>query len=302
MRLSCFVANVGDPLSAVVGPAVAADDSVSAELGGTKAADGGAKLTDAVADSLKLAVAVAVPGARRAGLCAVGASDARSELDGTATRGAGGSALVAGGVTTVDGATVGTVDGATTAAVLVCTGCGRSDAAISPNTGPVPAVAAALLDAGAVPSAAPNIQQLHRWFGGSVTAAASTMRKRRQTCSRAGRAVLPITGGRVAVGLFAAAASMAVAPTAAAEPVWPVAGAASAAATISDLEDQGYNVQINWVSGQISVSLTQCKVLAIHNPDNSPGSETTFTTVYIDVSCPNRDDDYWGGVGVGVGF
>jgi hypothetical protein len=112
---------------------------------------------------------------------------------------------------------------------------------------------------------------------------------------------MPITGGTVAVGLVAAAVSMAAAPAAAAEPVWPVAGAESAAATIADLEDQGYDVQINWVSGQSSVSLTQCKVLAIHNPDNSPGSETTFTTVYVDVSCPNRDDD-WGGIGVGVGF
>jgi hypothetical protein len=108
---------------------VAADDSLSAELGGTKAADGGAELTDAVADSLKVAVAVAVPGARLAGLCAVGASDARSELGGTATRGAGGSALVTGGAA-VGGATVGTVDGATTAAVLVCTGGGGSDACV----------------------------------------------------------------------------------------------------------------------------------------------------------------------------
>jgi hypothetical protein len=108
--------------------------------------------------------------------------------------------------------------------------------------------------------------------------------------------------GTFAVGLVAAAASIAVAPIAAAEPVWPVAGAESAAATIADLEAQGYDVQINWVSGVSNVALTQCKVLAIHNPDNSPGSESTFTTVYVDVSCPNRDDDFWGGVGIGVGF
>jgi hypothetical protein len=113
---------------------------------------------------------------------------------------------------------------------------------------------------------------------------------------------MSFTVGTFAVGLVAAAVSVAVAPTAAAEPVWPFAGAESAAATIADLEAQGYDVQINWVSGQSSVSLTQCKVLAIHNPDNSPGSENTFTTVYVDVSCPNRDDDFWGGVGIGVGF
>jgi hypothetical protein len=109
--------------------------------------------------------------------------------------------------------------------------------------------------------------------------------------------------GTFAVGLVAAAVSIAVAPTAAAEPVWPVAGAESADATIADLEAQGYNVQINWVSGVSNVSLTECKVLAIHNPDHSPpGSEMGFTTVYVDVSCPNRDDDFWGGVGIGIGF
>lgn len=115
-------------------------------------------------------------------------------------------------------------------------------------------------------------------------------------------AVMSITGGKYAAGLVAAAASIVVAPVAAAEPVWPVAGAESAAATIADLEAQGYNVQINWVSGLSSVSLSQCKVLAIHNPDSSPASERTFTTVYVDVSCPNRDDDFWGGFGVGIGF
>jgi hypothetical protein len=49
-------------------------------------------------------------------------------------------------------------------------------------------------------------------------------------------------------GLFAAAASHAVAPVApvaTAEPVWPVAGAESARATIDDLDAQGYDVQIN---------------------------------------------------------
>jgi hypothetical protein len=110
-----------------------------------------------------------------------------------------------------------------------------------------------------------------------------------------------ITVGRLAVGLGVAAAVTA-APIASAEPVWPVAGAESAEATIADLEDQGYHVQVNWVSGVSNVSLSQCKVLAIHNPDNSPGSERTFTTVYVDVSCPNRDDDFSGGIGVGIGF
>ncbi len=104
-------------------------------------------------------------------------------------------------------------------------------------------------------------------------------------------------------GLLSAAVSLAIAPVATAEPVWPVAGAESASATIDDLEAQGYDVQINWVSGVSSVPLSWCKVTAIHNPNHSPPSENTFETVYVDVSCPNQDDDWgWGGIGVGVGF
>jgi hypothetical protein len=103
--------------------------------------------------------------------------------------------------------------------------------------------------------------------------------------------------------LFAAAVSLANAPAATAEPVWPVAGAESASATIDDLEAQGYDVRINWVSGVSSVPLSWCKVTAIHNPNHSPPSENTLETVYVDVSCPNPDDDWgWDGVGVGIGF
>src|SRR6476469_9721420 len=72
--------------------------------------------------------------------------------------------------------------------------------------------------------------------------------------------------GMLAAGLVAAAAPLAYPPVATAEPVWPVAGAESASATIDDLEDQGYDVQINWVSGLPSVPLYRCKVTAIHNP------------------------------------
>jgi hypothetical protein len=112
------------------------------------------------------------------------------------------------------------------------------------------------------------------------------------------------TLGRFTAGIATAAALIVVAPNASAEPVWPVAGAQSAAATIAELQAQGYDVQINWVSGQSSVPLSRCSVKAIHNPDRSPGSENTFTTVYVDVSCPNEHDDDWGrdGIGFGVGF
>jgi hypothetical protein len=104
----------------------------------------------------------------------------------------------------------------------------------------------------------------------------------------------------LAAGLVAVAALIAGRPVAAAEPVWPVAGAESASATIDDLQAQGYDVQINWVSGVSSVPLSRCKVIAIHNPDHSPQS-ATVSRLYVDVSCPNEHDD-WGWVGIGVGF
>jgi hypothetical protein len=109
--------------------------------------------------------------------------------------------------------------------------------------------------------------------------------------------------GNVAFGLAAAevAAMVAVAPIASAEPIWPIPGAESASATIADLEAQGYAVQINWVTGVSNTPLWLCRVTAINNPDRSPGSENTFTVVYVDVSCPS---DGWGrgGIGFGVGF
>jgi hypothetical protein len=84
-----------------------------------------------------------------------------------------------------------------------------------------------------------------------------------------------------------AAASIAIAPIAAAASSWPVAGDESASATINDLSAQGYNVQINGVH---NVPLSRCNVTGIENPDLSAASRATFTTVYVDVSCPNRQD------------
>jgi hypothetical protein len=106
---------------------------------------------------------------------------------------------------------------------------------------------------------------------------------------------------RFTAGLGAVAALIAAAPSVSADPVWPVAGAESAAATIADLEAQGYDVQINWVSGRSSVELSRCSVSAIHNPNRSADGPVTFTTVYVDVSCPN-DDWNSGGIGIGVLF
>jgi hypothetical protein len=84
--------------------------------------------------------------------------------------------------------------------------------------------------------------------------------------------------------------SIAAAPAAAADPIFPVAGSESARAVIDDLKGQGYNVEINWVSGISNVPLSECVVNGIDDPDHDAGPATTFTTVYVDVSCPNHPD------------
>ena len=80
------------------------------------------------------------------------------------------------------------------------------------------------------------------------------------------------------------------APIAAADPVWPVGGGEDAAATIDDLQSQGYDVAINWVSGYPTVPLFECWVDAIHNPDG-PANPTRLSTVYVDIGCPSNDFD-----------
>lgn len=72
----------------------------------------------------------------------------------------------------------------------------------------------------------------------------------------------------------------------------PTAGEQSADAVISDLEDQGYNVEINWVGGVSTTPLSECSVKGIHNPDrSSPPAPKSSITVYVDVACPNEPDD-----------
>ena len=71
--------------------------------------------------------------------------------------------------------------------------------------------------------------------------------------------------------------------------VAPIAAADGADATISDLEAQGYTVQINWINGFDTKPLSICSVTAIHNPDSSP-QPATSTTLYVDVWCPNHND------------
>jgi hypothetical protein len=71
--------------------------------------------------------------------------------------------------------------------------------------------------------------------------------------------------------------------------VAPIAAAAGADATIDNLQAKGYMVQINWVNGGAE-PLSVCTVTAINNPDSSPQPKSS-TTLYVDVMCPNHDDD-----------
>jgi hypothetical protein len=63
---------------------------------------------------------------------------------------------------------------------------------------------------------------------------------------------------------------------------------ASAQSVIDGLTAEGYNVVINWLTGYDTVPLSACTVSNINNPDDSVPPAGTFTTVYVDVSCPNH--------------
>jgi hypothetical protein len=77
------------------------------------------------------------------------------------------------------------------------------------------------------------------------------------------------------VGALAATA-LGLAGVAAAAPT----GGSSASDTVNRLQAQGYNVQLN---GAVAAPLSQCTVTGVHGNSASP---TTFTTVYVDISCP----------------
>ena len=65
----------------------------------------------------------------------------------------------------------------------------------------------------------------------------------------------------------------------------------SAESVVNDLKAQGYNVVINWLTGYNTKSLSVCWVSNINNPGQWDPPPGTFTTVYVDVSCPNHDYD-----------
>lgn len=101
-------------------------------------------------------------------------------------------------------------------------------------------------------------------------------------------------------GTVAAAVLSAIgtAPSAVADPV----SGQSADVVIADLEDQGYDVVVNWVTGYDTKPLSDCWVRNVNDPGHAPPAEGVFSTVYVDVACPNGDDSgVTGGVGIGIG-
>lgn len=95
--------------------------------------------------------------------------------------------------------------------------------------------------------------------------------------SRCVAALLCAIGGAVVMGVPAAAD--------------PVDSGESAEAAIDDLEAEGYSVQINWLTGYDTVPLSYCTVTNVNDPGGSRPGSGRLATVYVDVSCPNHQDD-----------
>jgi hypothetical protein len=108
----------------------------------------------------------------------------------------------------------------------------------------------------------------------------------------------PADRGVVAWKSYLATAALLLGTSASALSGAPMAAASGADATIADLQAQGYLVQINWVNGATK-SLSQCTVTGVNNPSSSPPKPGD--TVYVDVRCPNHEDDD-GHVGIGIGI
>lgn len=64
-------------------------------------------------------------------------------------------------------------------------------------------------------------------------------------------------------------------------------GGSSAADTVSTLESEGFTVALN---GSANVPLERCTVTDVHGlPALDAGAPSTFTRVFVDVSCPSHD-------------
>ena len=87
----------------------------------------------------------------------------------------------------------------------------------------------------------------------------------------------------VAPLLLGVGASIMLAPRASADPPSiPEPGSESAAATIGDLDNAGYDVSINYENGAPNVPLSQCTVTDI----NTSGSAGSQPIAYITINCP----------------
>jgi hypothetical protein len=93
---------------------------------------------------------------------------------------------------------------------------------------------------------------------------------------------------RCLAALIAAAGTVTLAVPAAAE---PVDSGQSAQSVIDELKAEGYNVAINWLTGYDTEPLSVCTVEDVNNPEDAKPKPGTFTTVYVDVTCPNHQDD-----------
>jgi hypothetical protein len=93
-------------------------------------------------------------------------------------------------------------------------------------------------------------------------------------CSR--HSALPVLGAVFAVPFLLAA------PAWADPPAVPEAGSESAAATIGDLDDAGYDVQIQYENGTPDSPLSQCAVTNI----NTVGSAGSQPLAYMTINCP----------------
>jgi hypothetical protein len=65
-------------------------------------------------------------------------------------------------------------------------------------------------------------------------------------------------------------------------PVIPQPGEESAAATIGDLDDAGYDVQMQFENGESNLPLSQCSVTDI----NTVGSAGSQPLAYVTIDCP----------------
>jgi len=83
---------------------------------------------------------------------------------------------------------------------------------------------------------------------------------------------------------LAFAVPIVLAPQASADPPPPIpeAGSESAAATIGDLDDAGYDVQIQYENGTPDSPLSQCTVTDI----NTVGSAGSQPLAYMTINCP----------------